>query len=246
MTAPARSCVQCRRPAVAGAQRCLRCGGELRDDSRPVSPFSGRPRRRPIGIMLVVAVAAAFAVGVMLIATGGAPAGGPLILPPSAGNPVGRTPDAVLAATGQPGPAARVPVRIWESCVGRGMLSSPGVAPGVIAGRLRDPWRCDGDGARLRPQQHADLLFGHPITLVSFSVLGFDMTRPCRFVTRLGLSVGQSLYEARLPAHPYPQPMWFAVPPVWASRLTVTVLETSSRDPGCTQTSVAGLAFAGG
>jgi hypothetical protein len=198
--------------------------------------------------MLVIAVG--IAAGAVAFAVGRGSLAVPVLAPPSVGDAATRTPDALLASTPPPYATPRLAAVLRESCEARGVIvqSSPGEPPGLISGDLGRPWRCDGDGARLRPPQHADLAFPNAARLVAFAVLGFDVTRPCRFVTRLQVLVAQQAYEAVLPAHRYPAPIWFRLPPIESDRLTLTVLATV-RDAAwatdCGQTSLAGLAFSG-
>jgi hypothetical protein len=143
------------------------------------------------------------------------------------------------------------PADVQESCVGRAL---PGEAeqtagpPAVIDGNPRTSWHCDGDGARLRPPQSLAVFFPHVLNLIGVSVIGYDPIRPCRYVILTELVIGGVGYQFPLPAAPYPQMRWFALPSARADRATLVVLRTAVPDRrlavGCADTAIAEVAFA--
>jgi hypothetical protein len=244
-----RACRDCGVTAIAGAEHCLRCGGELGPRRRPVSPFGmaadrRRVRRRVAAVLSVLAV-----VTVSRPEVPGTDAS------PGTSRQAPPTPPVTLAVTEVPqGPEFRQvkPQDVQESCVGRplpGDLESAHAPPAVIDGNPMTSWHCDGDGAQLRPPQSLSVFFTRPMTLSAIGVVGYDPFRPCRFVTSLELVIGAARYRIPLPVSlHYPALRWFAVPPVRADRLTLVVLKTAVphgwHGPNCSRTAIAEVDFA--
>jgi len=260
-----RSCRSCRRPAIAGAERCLHCGGELVSGRRPVSPFSGTARRRSVlrlclvclgmtrlGAVRLSALAACtaltLAAALAVRALWAAPDGN-RATPPGADGP---PPAAVLATAPAPATLLRVPgTGVQYSCFGRvlpGDVSTDHPPPAVIDDNPLTVWRCDGNGASLRPRQSVTVSFGRPVTLTRVGVIGYDTAGPCRFVTRLELIAGRIGYSLRLPATRYAGLQWFSVPPLRTAQVTLVVTRTvvpPGRPGGnCGRTAIAQVGFA--
>lgn len=251
-----RACGRCGLPAVAGADRCLACGGALVNRRRLASPFGGTAVRRGMArwasvVSSVLAIASAAAVAWLgtprpHAAPGFAPAVFPSVPLP--------TPHLTLSATRAPPRRQIVHLQhqdVQESCLGRplpGDLEVAGAPPAVIDGNPLTSWHCDGDGARLRPRQFLAVFFPRTLTLTRVGISGYDQFRPCRFVTVMELAIGAVGYRIRLPASPYPQLRWLAVPPTGASQLKLAVLQTKvppgRYGPNCARTAIAEVGFA--
>jgi len=246
-----RACGSCGLPAIAGADRCLAWGGGLVDRRRPASPFGvtpGRSLRRAAAVLAVLAVASAVAV-----AWPGTPPPHAAPASPDAGLPAARV---TLRVTSAPAVSQIVHLTapdVQESCVGRplhGDIETLGAPPAIIDSNPMSSWHCDGNGARLRPPQSLAVFFSAALTLTRVGVVGYDPLRPCRFVTAMELVVGTAGYRIPLPAWPYPQLRWFAVPAVRASQAELAVLATKvpvgRSGPNCARTAIAQIGFATG
>lgn len=251
------ACGSCGLPSVAGADRCLRCGGQLVRRRRPASPFKGdgadRRRLRPAAVALT-AMAVAVGVAVIWSATS---------QPRSAPGPAQARKHAVPLISHGPLPATHAPSArlivhlqapdVQESCVGRPLPGDREVVGGPVAVIDDNPlssWHCDGDGARRRPPQSLAIFFPRALTLTGVGVIGFDPYRPCRFVTLMALVAGSVSYQLPLPASVYRQLRWFAVPSVRADKVSLVVLRTvvppGRQGPNCARTAVAQISFAAG
>lgn len=252
-----RVCERCGLVSVAGAGRCLRCGGALVGRRRAASPFGGtlrtRLRRRAAwasafcaAVLVAAALALVFSRSPHHFTPASSPPAKPAAALPSAG--------AVLPGASTPGRRAIVRLRsaqVQESCVGRplpGDLETVGGPVAVIDSNPLTSWHCDGDGARARPPQSLAVFFIRTLTLTRVGVIGYDPYRPCRFVTAMSVVIGDVSYRIRLPAVARPQMRWFAVPDVRTSRVTLivtaTVVPPGKHGPNCARTAIAKIGFA--